>query len=204
MLAAKREGFAVEGVECSENLANHLRAATASTIYHGTLESADFGKTKFDAVLSFHVLEHVPDPVIHLQCASAIVTPGGYLILATPNSSSWDRRIFKKRWTGYTIGHINLFSKPSIELSLSSAGWKILKITTNESALALLWSIKSAFKPKKRDLKSNCADSGLKKVPLRFGRTVLSGFSVLTMPMRYIQSKLHGGNELLVVAQKRN
>lgn len=202
ILAAKKEGFVVQGVECSENLANRLELLTASTIYHGTLESIDFGSTKFNAVLSFHVLEHVPNPVKHLQCTSTIVTPGGYLILATPNSSSWDRSIFKKRWTGYTIGHLNLFSRRSIELTLRRAGWKNLNITTNESALALLWSIKSAFKPKRRDFKSNCKESGLKKVPLHLGRTFLTGFACFTAPFRYTQSKLNAGNELLVIAQK--
>lgn len=202
MLAAKKEGFDIEGVECSENLVRHLELTTSSTIYHGILESIDFGMTKFDAVLSFHVLEHVPNPIQHLQYAYKNVKNEGYLILATPNSSSWDRRIFKKRWTGYTIAHINLFSRYSIELCFQSAGWRIIQVTTNESALTLLWSIKTAFKPKRRSLESNFNDSGLKKIPLRSGRTFLMGFSFLTMPFRYIQSKLHGGNELLIIAQK--
>jgi ubiquinone/menaquinone biosynthesis C-methylase UbiE len=202
MLAAKKEGFDIDGVECSENLIRHLKLTTSSTIYHGMLESIDFGTTKFDAILSFHVLEHVANPVKHLQYASAIVKPDGYLILATPNSYSWDRRIFKKRWTGYTIAHINLFSRYSIELCFKRAGWRIIQIATNESALTLLWSIKTAFKPRKRSLKSNFKDSGFKKIPLHLGRAFLLGFSGLTMPFRYIQSKLHGGNELLVIAQK--
>lgn len=202
MLAAKKEGFDIDGVECSENLVRHLKLTTSSTIYQGMLESVDFGTKKFDAILSFHVLEHVPNPLEHLQYVSTIVKPDGYLILATPNSSSWDRRIFKKRWTGYTITHINLFSRCSIELCFKKAGWRITQVVTNESALTLLWSIKTAFKPRKRNLGSNCKDSGLKKMPFHFGRTLLIGFSCLTMPFRYIQSKLHGGNELLVIAQK--
>jgi len=201
MFAAKKAGYEVEGVEYSRNLVKYLRLMNISTVYQGDLEQIHFGDNRFDAVLSFHVLEHVPNPERQLQRIRSVLKPAGYLILATPNSSSWDRRLMKERWTGYSVGHINLFSRRSMELMLKKTQWKIVRIYTTESPLAFLWSIKSGLKPKKRDLGLNCQETGLKKIPLPIGRALLTMVAGLTMPFRYAQSKLHLGNELLVVAQ---
>lgn len=202
MFAAKKEGFDIEGVECSKKLCNYLRSTSICKIYDGMLEEVDFGDTKYDVVLSYHVIEHVPDPVTHLECVARRINPGGYLILATPNSLSWNHRIFKRRWTGYSVAHLNLFSKDSIELCLRNAGWKILDISTKEYTFDLLYSIKTAIKPKKRILGTKLRDSWLKSMPLQFGRIVFFCFSVVVLPFCYIQSRLGGGNELLIIAQK--
>jgi len=203
LMAAAKERFEVEAVECSRRLCSHLRSISSCKIYDGMLEEVDFGSTKFDAVLSFHVIEHVPDPKTHLECTARIVNPGGYLILTTPNARSWDHRMFESRWTGYQLAHLNLFSRDSMELCLKSAGWNVLDISTKESALDLLYSIKTAIKPKKRNLEEKLRDPWVKSMPLNIGRVIFSCFAVLSLPFCYLKAKLGGGNELLMIAQKK-
>jgi 2-polyprenyl-3-methyl-5-hydroxy-6-metoxy-1,4-benzoquinol methylase len=204
LMAAAKERFEVEAVECSRRLCSHLRSISSCKIYDGTLEEVDFGNSMFDAVLSFHVIEHVPDPKMHLECTARIVNPGGYLIFTTPNARSWDRRTFKSRWTGYQLAHLNLFSRESMELCLESAGWSVLDISTKESAFDLLYSIKTAIKPKKRNLEEKLRDPCVKSMPFNIGRVIFSCFTLLTLPFCYLQTKLGGGNELLVVAERRH
>ena len=203
IMAAESEGFDAMAVESSSFFVKYLQLKTKATIYHGLFENVDFGETKFDGILSFHVLEHVLDPTSHLQRAFELMKPGGYLLLATPSTSSWDCRLFKNRWTGYSPGHLNLFSLSSIQLCLEHAGWKIIDIHTFEFPNALLWSIKAWIKPKKNEeMTPEYAGSNIKRVPLKLGRIILLFFGALTKPLRFVQQQLSGGNELFVIAQK--
>jgi 2-polyprenyl-3-methyl-5-hydroxy-6-metoxy-1,4-benzoquinol methylase len=204
LLAAAKERFKVEAVECSRRLCSHLRSISSCKIYDGTLEEVDFGNSMFDAVLSFHVIEHVPDPTKHLDCTARIVNSGGYLILTTPNARSWDHRMLKNRWTGYQVAHLNLFSKDSMELCLRKSGWSVLEISTKESALDLLYTIKTALKPKEQNLNKKLGDPWVKSMPLNIGRLIFSCFALISLPFCCLKAKLGGGNELLVIAERRH
>jgi 2-polyprenyl-3-methyl-5-hydroxy-6-metoxy-1,4-benzoquinol methylase len=50
-------------------------------------EAARACRTSVDVALSFHVIEHVEDPVAYLQSIRACVRPGGLAVVLTPN---WD------------------------------------------------------------------------------------------------------------------
>ena len=200
ILAARRGGYAVSAVESSNVFASHLRSKTDASLYQGSFEDFDLGRSTFDGVLSFHVLEHVMDPVSHLRRILDVTRPGGYLVLATPNASSLDRRLCGPRWTGYSMGHVNLFSLTSIRPCLEQAGWKVLRISTVEFAWELIWSIKSGIKPKKTTPQT--AGSNVKRIPVRLGALAFTLFGALTRPVRFVQERLNGGNEILVVAQR--
>src|SRR6185436_4270583 len=49
------------------------------------LERLDEVQDVFDLVVSFQVIEHVPDPVDFLRGLAGRVAPGGELIVTTPN-----------------------------------------------------------------------------------------------------------------------
>jgi len=49
------------------------------------LERLDEVPEVFDVVVSFQVIEHIPDPVAFLRALAARVAPGGELIVTTPN-----------------------------------------------------------------------------------------------------------------------
>jgi cyclopropane fatty-acyl-phospholipid synthase-like methyltransferase len=199
-IAAESEGFDIMAVESSKVFVDYVRSKTKATIYHGKFETADFEKTKFDGILSFHVLEHVRDTKGHLKSVFELLKPNGYLLLAMPNLSSWDYKLTKNRWTGYSPGHLNLFGLKSIKLCLKQAGLELVDIYSFESAFELLWSIKTWIKPKGNPCEN--AGSNIKKIPLQLGRLALLLFGALTKPLRFLQQRLKGGNELFIVARK--
>lgn len=78
--------------------------------------SAVLGKEKFQVVVAVEVIEHVTSTAKFLREAAALLAPGGYLVLTTPNLCSvYSRLVFLKEGRFYhfqgedswKMGHIN-------------------------------------------------------------------------------------------------
>lgn len=61
-----------------------------------------FSDGEFDAVVSFQVIEHVPDDVSFLAEISRVLKPGGVLFLATP-TRDYRLRIGQKPWNPFHL-----------------------------------------------------------------------------------------------------
>lgn len=59
------------------------RALTQSAVFDGT--RFPFPDTSFDDCVSNYVLEHVPDPELHLKEVQRVLVPGGAYVFRTPN-----------------------------------------------------------------------------------------------------------------------
>jgi ubiquinone/menaquinone biosynthesis C-methylase UbiE len=72
---------------------------------HFALLSAEdlgaFRQGEFQIVVSKHVVEHLKDPERSLAEMSRVLSPGGLLVLATPNLDSPMRAVKKDRWVGF-------------------------------------------------------------------------------------------------------
>jgi SAM-dependent methyltransferase len=64
----------------------------------GGLRGQNFTDSSFDAVILWHVLEHLRDPADVLEEIGRILKPGGQLVLAVPNTASWQARMFGAGW----------------------------------------------------------------------------------------------------------
>ena len=62
------------------------------------LADAEYETNSFDAVILWHVLEHLPHPNQTLEELRRILRPGGRLILAVPNFASWQSRRTEADW----------------------------------------------------------------------------------------------------------
>jgi SAM-dependent methyltransferase len=54
-----------------------------------------------DAVLAWHVLEHVDDLDQTMAALRAVLRPGGWLVAAAPDPTSAEARAFRGRWHGW-------------------------------------------------------------------------------------------------------
>ena len=77
-------GYTAIGIELNNSAI--AEKVTQFEIRNQTLESISASEpNSFDAVCSFHVLEHVTDPAGFIRSCASAVRPGGLIILSTPN-----------------------------------------------------------------------------------------------------------------------
>ena len=69
----------------------------------GDLQKFDFGDNKFDLVICWDVLEHLPNPNLALDNMSKALKPGGLIVLKLPNLMS-----FKGLFTRFTPHSIHV------------------------------------------------------------------------------------------------
>ena len=82
----------------------------------------------FDVVTMWDVIEHVPDPVGALAEVCRILRPGGVLLLSTPNSESWQARLWGKHWGGWDVPrHLQVFSSQTLCQLLENAGFEVVR-----------------------------------------------------------------------------
>ncbi len=112
-VAWSREHFAVD---------NH-----AASIYALPPELAG----PFDAVTSWDVIEHVPDPRGALHALAKVLKPGGLLMLSTPDAGSAVARLMGRYWHYLDpVQHIALFDRQNLARLLTDAGFEPVAATT--------------------------------------------------------------------------
>ncbi len=107
-------GFEVHGVEISEDAARGADPRAKIRVAP-QLSDAQYPEGFFDQIIVWHVLEHMREPDVTLDEIRRILRPGGRLIVAVPNFSSW-----QARWAGTSWFHLDpprhLFHFPMLAL----------------------------------------------------------------------------------------
>ncbi len=74
-------------------------------------------EAQFDVITLWHVLEHVHDLHGYLARFQHLLKPGGRLLIAVPNYTSYDARYYKNCWAAYDVPrHLYHFSPKGMEL----------------------------------------------------------------------------------------
>jgi hypothetical protein len=90
-----------------------------------------------------NLIEHVADPLAILQKAESFLQPGGIIVIKTPNTDSWDARLYKKTYWGglHCPRHWVIFSEKSFRLLLRSTSLQIRKLIYTQGAPFWAFSI---------------------------------------------------------------
>lgn len=128
-------------------------ACDEKKIFTSTIHNTPFSSQFFDCITSFHVLEHLKDLKGSVRSAFNLLKPGGIFVCEVPNISSFQYKLFGKKWQPLEIPfHVNHFSPDTLsKLFIDNVNSKIIKISFfshRVSASALLLSIFPVFKPK--------------------------------------------------------
>lgn len=120
--ALRHVGYRTQGVELSA-----LTARQAAARGHAVARTlAELPPTAFEALVSIHVLEHVPDADGMLSAIVARLAPGARFHIEVPNFASLQARLFRYRWLHCEAGlHVHHFTPTALTALLGRHGLHI-------------------------------------------------------------------------------
>lgn len=126
--AFQRRGWEVTGTEMSESAAAHAREQLKLPVYIGQLADLKLPLASFDAVVMWHVLEHLERAHDTLHEVHRMLRPGGVFLVAVPDFGSLEARAARDRWFHLDVPrHLTHFSRAALTSSLERAGFVILE-----------------------------------------------------------------------------
>jgi SAM-dependent methyltransferase len=138
---AQALGWQVAGVEVDEAAAKKARRFSAR-VHTGDLLGAPFAPGEFDCVTAFHVLEHVPDPVLAVRRMLEWLAPGGILIVEVPNAGGLGARLFGRAWSGLELPrHLSHFTPATLGAVVARAGGTVIWGWHQAKPRYFLWSL---------------------------------------------------------------
>ena len=199
-------GHESHGIERSALAARRAARSEGLRIYTQPLEKCHFPEQYFDAVILWHVLEHLDHPQTTLALISRVLKPGGLLYLEVPNLTSL------QSCTTARIGFISTWSIISIISRRTGCtgcfcrvGFKVEKTTTlslEQGPYGVLQSWLNAIGPEQGLLYRILKREVSPPLGATFGQLVLAG--MLAAPSLFfalIEAAIGRGGVLRVVAR---
>jgi 2-polyprenyl-3-methyl-5-hydroxy-6-metoxy-1,4-benzoquinol methylase len=122
-----QSGWQAMGVEPIDHAAEHARRRFGLTVHCGTLDDVPCETEAFDVITFWDVLEHTFSPAETLAKASALLRPGGLVVISLPNWDSWGRQIFGRHWQGFDPPrHLYVFTRQTLTAMLTQAGFAVV------------------------------------------------------------------------------
>lgn len=123
------QGWNVTGLDAAVGAVREVQEELGLQALVGTLPHPDLRPCSFDVVTMWHSLEHVHRPLEILREAHKLLTPGGKLIVATPNIESLPFHWFGQSWFGLDLPrHLTHFHPKSLREMLETAGFHVEQV----------------------------------------------------------------------------
>jgi SAM-dependent methyltransferase len=115
-------------------------------IVEGELERHAPGLGAMDAVVIWHVLEHLRDPPAALRAAGEALVPGGLLFVAVPNAASWQARFFGRHWFHLDVPrHLHFLTLEGLGPVLRANGFSVERTGTFQLSQSLFGFVQSVL-----------------------------------------------------------
>lgn len=149
---ARDAGWAVSGLELSDDTADIARREFGIDVRTGTLQKGIFSPGSFDAVVLWNVIEHLADPVWAIATIKELLKDDGVLVMETPNVDGlFPRLSYRVSSDGrfwrhpQPPTHLFEFSKKSLQRALKEAGLQTIDLADRRIPLATSFGAPSAI-----------------------------------------------------------
>ncbi len=184
----KKKDFEVCGVELDKKAVEYCHKNGMEVFALSVEQFVKESNRKFDTIVMSHALEHLLDPARVLTQLCELLTEKGQLIIAVPNSTSVNRKLFGRFWGWWQVPvHINHFNLPALSKLLETTGYRVAKhkYYGGDSLMILL------------NFMNMVGLKGKQKEPGIFQTVIIKCFSFIFRYWYWL-----GNEELVIVAKK--
>src|SRR5262249_27857314 len=104
------------------------------------------GLAPFDCITLWHSLEHLQDPLSSLKSAVSLLRPQGWCIIAVPDGSGLQARMFGAEWLHLDVPrHLFHFNSQSLRQLLETTGFEIRQTWHQEFEYDAMGWVQSAL-----------------------------------------------------------
>ncbi len=126
----RRNGWKVRGLEPSPEASQFARKELELEVTTGFIDLQGMNSVAghYDVITMWHVLEHVHQPNEALQLVKNKMAEDGLLVIAVPNISSLDARIYGKDWVALDVPrHLLHFTPETMRKLIMEAGMTVIR-----------------------------------------------------------------------------
>jgi SAM-dependent methyltransferase len=136
---ALERGYDAYGVEFSEEAIAAAQPGTRQRIRRGNVNEAESDHpSEYDVVTAFDIIEHLEDPVAFLEEIAGMLSPGGGVVISTPDTRHVLRYLMGRRWPMLQpMQHTTLMSRLGLRVALERAGFGEVAVATARKTLTL-------------------------------------------------------------------
>jgi SAM-dependent methyltransferase len=126
----RSRGWRVRGTERSPSAAQQARDVFHLDVSAVDVEELVAAGASYDAVVLWHVAEHLHTPEVTVRAIARLLRPGGVLLVAVPNFGSPEARIGRAGWFHLDVPrHLVHFTPATLTAILDAAGFRPVKVT---------------------------------------------------------------------------
>lgn len=187
---ARDYGWEAEGIDLDAKAAANA-SGKGLNVRLGTLAEQAYPDSTFDLITMSHVIEHLHDPIRHLQESHRVLKAAGSILVFTPNTAGVPHRRFGVDWLPLDPPrHLMLFNPRTLAEVAGRAGFTDARVTSTLRLNTL----------------TDCHSRRIRKVGysdglFRSGEVLRGRLSALELQIRLWVSPL-SGDEILLEARK--
>jgi 2-polyprenyl-3-methyl-5-hydroxy-6-metoxy-1,4-benzoquinol methylase len=134
------QGWEVAATDISDELVAQIRARGVDARVHDLASGPlPFEDASFEAVFAGEIIEHLVDTTAFLDDVRRVLTPGGIVVITTPNLASLENRLRLLLgrypiWVEFALsdqGHVRAYTLPTLRAHLQARGFVIESVAGN-------------------------------------------------------------------------